>query len=54
MRMFSLSALADIMLIFGYSSNPKKRKAPPVIVISSDSSDWCVYHFKVLLIYVLF
>jgi hypothetical protein len=45
MCMLSLSALADVMLMFSLISNTKKRKAQPVIEISSDSSD--VYVFQV-------
>lgn len=37
--MSSLSALTDAILMFCHISNPKKRKAPSVIEISSDSSD---------------
>lgn len=50
--MFLLFALIDMILMFCLISNQKKRKAPSVIEISSDSSD--VYVFLILMIsYVL-
>jgi hypothetical protein len=47
--MFSLSALANMMLIFSRISNTKKRKAQPVIEISSDSSDVYVFQTQAVL-----
>ena len=54
--MSSFSARAtNTMLIFGHISNTKKRKAQPVIEISSDSSDGYIFQIQAVLLrlYVL-
>ena len=51
--MLSLSALTDATLIFSHISNTRKRKAPSVIEVSSDSSDVYVFQIQSVLLHLL-
>ena len=52
--MFLLSAMTNTMLIFSHISNTKKRKAQPVIEVSSASSDVYVIHTQDVLLCFMF